>query len=160
MGQGADILKTAPSEPRADSPPLMILMIRFPRFRLPAGRQGGETTLIQPHPRLRDEPPGLLMGPPTRLSFQTFRPIVCHTNLGLLLDSRIFFLMRTENGATSTSSSSLINSMACSRLRILGGISCKASSDPAALILVRFFSLVTLTFRSFSLDFSPITIPS
>ena len=48
--------------------------------------------------------------------------------------------MRTEAGVTSTSSSSLMNSMACSRLRSFGGMSCRASSDPAALILVSFFS--------------------
>ena len=60
---------------------------------------------------------------------------------------------RRDEGVTSMNSSSLINSMASSRLRMRGGLRRTLSSLPAARWLVSFFSLQTLTSMSFPLEF-------
>ena len=68
---------------------------------------------------------------------------------GLRFPARIRFRKRMLRGVTSTSSSSLMNSIACSRLSWRGGISRIASSAVEARMLVCFFSFVTFTSMSF-----------
>ena len=63
-------------------------------------------------------------------------------------------------GVTSTSSSSLMNSIACSRPSLRGGTRRIASSAVEARMLVCFFSFVTLTSMSLGRAFSPMIIPS
>ena len=74
--------------------------------------------------------------------------------------ARIRLRSRMLAGVTSTSSSSLMNSIACSSPSLRGGIRRIASSAVEARMLVCFFSLVTLTSRSFGREFSPMTMPS
>src|SRR5450432_1644070 len=78
----------------------------------------------------------------------------------LWLDLRTFLRSRIETGVTSTSSSSRMNSMACSRFRMRGGTRRMPSSEVEARILVSFFSLTMFTSRSASRAFSPTIIPS
>src|SRR5581483_9249888 len=73
---------------------------------------------------------------------------------------KTFFRSRIDTGVTSTNSSSRINSMACSRFKMRGGTSRIASSAVDARILVSFFSLTMLTFKSASRAFSPTIMPS
>src|SRR6185437_3292054 len=80
--------------------------------------------------------------------------------LGRMLPARIFFRRRMLFGVISTSSSSLMNSTACSRLKRRGGISRMASSAVDARMLVCFFSLVMFTSMSLVREFSPMIIPS
>ena len=68
--------------------------------------------------------------------------------------------MRMFAGVTSTSSSSSMNSMACSSVMRIGGVSWMFSSVPAARTLVSCLALSALTTRSFSRECRPITIPS
>jgi hypothetical protein len=58
---------------------------------------------------------------------------------GLMFDARIRFRRRTVDGVTSTSSSSLMNSTACSSPSRLGGMRRMASSADEARMLVCFF---------------------
>src|ERR1700733_6261777 len=87
-----------------------------------------------------------------------------HTGVGLRrgrrLACRIFLRRRKDLGVTSTSSSSAINSMACSRFMGLKGTRRMASSALDARMLVSFFSRTTFTSRSLSRECSPITMPS
>ena len=69
--------------------------------------------------------------------------------LGRKFAARIFFRRRMLFGVTSTSSSSLMNSIACSRPSFRGGMRRTASSAVDARMLVCFFSFVTFTSRSF-----------
>src|SRR5260370_20482011 len=79
---------------------------------------------------------------------------------GRLLYCRIFLRRRMDLGVISTSSSSAMNSIACSRLNTPCGISRMASSADDERMLVSFFSFVTFTSMSCSREFSPITMPS
>ena len=63
-------------------------------------------------------------------------------------------------GVTSTSSSSAMNSIACSRFRFLKGTRRIASSAVDERMLVSFFSRTMFTSRSLSREFSPTTMPS
>ena len=56
-----------------------------------------------------------------------------------MVGSRIFLRMRRELGVTSKSSSVSINSSACSKLKILGGVSLSASSALEERVLVSCF---------------------
>jgi len=78
------------------------------------------------------------------------RIVACSTRLR----RRRFF------GVTSTSSSSLMNSIACSRPILRGGMRRIASSAEDARMFVCFFSLQMFTSRSFSRAFSPMIMPS
>ena len=62
------------------------------------------------------------------------------------------------SGVTSTSSSSAINSKACSKLRMIGVVSLKASSEPGSYICYMFF-LHTFTNISSCFAFSPTIMP-
>src|SRR6266567_853345 len=75
------------------------------------------------------------------------------------LGSSSFFRNLIDFGVTSTSSSSSMNSSACSRVRLRGGVSLMASSVPEARTLVSFFPLQGLTSRSLSLECWPMIIP-
>ena len=77
-----------------------------------------------------------------------------------MFEARIRFRRRMLDGVTSTSSSSLMNSIACSRPSLRGGISRIASSADEARMLVCFFSFVTLTSMSAVREFSPMIMPS
>ena len=77
-----------------------------------------------------------------------------------MLAARIRFRSLMLTGVTSTSSSSLMNSMACSSPSFRGGIRRIASSALDARMLVCFFSFVTLTSMSLGRAFSPMTMPS
>lgn len=79
--------------------------------------------------------------------------------LFLRRESRIFLRIRRDSGVISRSSSTSIKSKACSRLKILGGVSFRASSAEEERVLVR--CLVLHTFNSISSGFPlcPITIP-
>src|SRR5277367_2913379 len=87
-----------------------------------------------------------------------------HAGVGLRrgrrLACRIFLRRRKDFGVTSTSSSSAMNSMACSRFIGLKGTRRIASSALEARMLVSFFSRTTFTSRSLSRECSPITMPS
>ncbi len=63
-------------------------------------------------------------------------------------------------GVISTNSSSLMNSIACSRLNLRGGIRRMASSAVDARMFVCFFSLQMLTSMSLAREFSPTIMPS
>jgi hypothetical protein len=63
-------------------------------------------------------------------------------------------------GVISTSSSSLMNSIATSSPSLRGGMIRIASSADEARMLVCFFSLQTLTSMSLLREFSPISMPS
>src|SRR6185369_6761385 len=76
------------------------------------------------------------------------------------LAAKMRFRKRKLLGVTSTSSSSLMNSRACSRFMIRGGTRCTVSSEPEARMLVSFFSRTMLTSKSLSRACSPTTIPS
>ena len=65
-----------------------------------------------------------------------------------------------ERGVASTSSSSRMNSIACSRLSWRKGVSFTAISDVEERMFVSFFSFVTFTSRSAGRAFSPTIIPS
>ena len=80
--------------------------------------------------------------------------------LGRILAANTRFRSRILCGVTSTSSSSLMNSIACSRPSLRGGINRTASSAVDARILVCFFSLVMLTSMSLARAFSPTIMPS
>ena len=69
------------------------------------------------------------------------------------------FLSLIDTGVTSTSSSSSMNSSACSRVRRRGGVSLMASSEPEARTLVSFFPLQGFTSRSLSLACWPMIMP-
>src|ERR1700674_196358 len=77
-----------------------------------------------------------------------------------LFDCRTFLRSRRDFGVTSTNSSSAMNSIACSRLRLRYGTRRIASSEVEARMLVSFFSRTMLTSRSVSFAFSPIIMPS
>ena len=64
----------------------------------------------------------------------------------LSLESRIRLRIRRLVGVTSRSSSWSMNSMACSRLKILGGTSFRASSAEEERVLVRCFVLQTFRY--------------
>ena len=74
--------------------------------------------------------------------------------------ARIRLRRRMLDGVTSTSSSSLMNSIACSRPSLRGGIRRIASSADDARMFVCFFSFVTLTSMSVGRAFSPMIMPS
>ena len=73
---------------------------------------------------------------------------------------RIFFLRRRLLGVTSRISSSLRNSMLCSRLRVEWGTSLSASSEPDARVFVICFFLHTLQTMSSFFAHSPQIMPS
>lgn len=75
------------------------------------------------------------------------------------LESRIFLRMRRLEGVISSSSSVLMNSNACSRLRILGGVSLRASSAEEERVLVRCLVLQTFNSISSAFPFWPMTMP-
>src|SRR5690606_6098071 len=64
--------------------------------------------------------------------------------------SRIFLRRRIDLGVTSTSSSSSMNSSACSRVNLIGGTRAMTSSLPDARMLSSFLPLVGLITRSLS----------
>ena len=67
---------------------------------------------------------------------------------------------RTAFGVTSTHSSSLMNSRACSSEKFMAGVSRSKSSAVAERMLFSFFSLVGLTSISSARAFSPTIMPS
>src|ERR1019366_9672603 len=67
--------------------------------------------------------------------------------------------MRSDFGVTSTSSSSAMNSIACSSVRLRYGTRRTASSEPEARMLDIFFSRTQLTSRSLSRECSPTIMP-
>src|SRR5712691_4387107 len=77
-----------------------------------------------------------------------------------LLNCRTFLRRRRDFGVTSTYSSSVMNSMACSRFKLRKGTRRIAMSEVEERMLVSFFSRTTLTSRSLSLAFSPTIMPS
>src|SRR5260370_32828419 len=77
-----------------------------------------------------------------------------------LFDCRTFLRSRRDFGVTSTNSSSAMNSIACSRLRLRYGTRRIASSEVDARMLVSFFSRTMFTSRSVSFAFSPMIMPS
>ena len=82
------------------------------------------------------------------------------SRFGRWFDASTRFRRRMPLGVISTSSSSLMNSMACSSPRIRGGMSRIASSADEARMLVCFFSLQTFTSMSLARAFSPMIMPS
>src|SRR6185295_1199869 len=87
-------------------------------------------------------------------------PAHSRSGFGRMFAARMRLRSRMLEGVTSTSSSSLMNSIACSRPSLRGGIRRIASSALEARMLVCFFSLVTLTSMSAVREFSPMIIPS
>src|ERR1700722_11132916 len=87
-----------------------------------------------------------------------------HAGVGLRrgrrLAWRIFLRRRKDLGVTSTTSSSAMNSIACSRFIGLKGTRRMASSALEARMLVSFFSRTSFTSRSLSRECSPMTMPS
>ena len=81
-------------------------------------------------------------------------------SLALSVIASLVLRSRIVLGVTSMHSSTAINSRACSREKILGGVKRIGLSDAAARTLVIFFSFVMLTFMSSSREFSPTIIPS
>src|SRR5690606_31301175 len=73
---------------------------------------------------------------------------------------RSFLRRRIDLGVTSTSSSSSINSSACSRVNLMGGTRPITSSLPEARMLSSFLPLVGLTTRSLSRLWIPHSWPS
>ncbi len=73
--------------------------------------------------------------------------------------SRMLLRRRRFFGVTSRSSSSARNSRHCSRLRMRGGTSRRASSEPEARVLVRCLVRQTLTGTSSAFGQTPTTIP-
>src|SRR5690606_22572103 len=74
--------------------------------------------------------------------------------------SRIFLRRRIDLGVTSTSSSSAMNSSACSRVNLIGGTRAMTSSLPDARMLSSFLPLVGLMVRSLSRLWMPASWPS
>lgn len=77
----------------------------------------------------------------------------------LKVGSKIRFRIRRFSGVTSKSSSTSIKSMACSKLKILGGTRVSASSAEEERVLVRCFFLHTLISISSAREEEPITMP-
>ena len=103
------------------------------------------------------EPERFLMNPGPRLVHDQ------GTGLKILYRAfwaRMFLRRRMLLGVTSICSSSLMNSMARSRVNGRTGLKVMFSSFPAARIFESFFSLQAFTSRSFSRLCSPTIIPS
>ncbi len=77
----------------------------------------------------------------------------------LSVGSRILLRILRLSGVTSSNSSTSIKSIACSRLKILGGTKVNASSAEEDLVFVRCFFLQTFNSMSSALEDDPTTIP-
>ena len=73
---------------------------------------------------------------------------------------RIFLRMRMLSGVASTSSVSSMNSRACSRVMMCGGVRSMASSLALERMLLMALALQGLTTKSLSVSARPTTMPS
>src|SRR5690606_28821734 len=89
-----------------------------------------------------------------------FRHACSRDSLFRSVSLRNFFLIRIFKGVTSSSSSSSMNSSACSREKRIGGVSTIFSSLPAARMLVSCLPFEGLTDRSFCRLWIPTIMPS